>query len=216
MKVNIIYLIIMFLVTSCISNKNFNKKILKHRNIHDIKSSKVNFSIQTRSEIYDDCIRHCAYHYGVDISLIKAIIKVESNYDPTVISRSNAVGLMQLKADTAGRDVYRLKGQTGKPSVNELKNAAINIDLGTAYLSILQKQLKDIIDAETRRYAIIVSYVNGLNALLQMFAVDHNYAIKKINQLNSKQFYEYIQDYHPSKQAQRYLSKVNAIYVLQR
>lgn len=215
MKIYIIYLIIMFLLISCINNKNIQEKIIQIKSVCNINHEKKNFSIQIQSDMYDDYIHRCAYIYGVDISLIKAIIKVESNYNPVVISKSNAVGLMQLKADTAGRDVYRLKGQKGEPSILELKDAAINIDLGTAYLSILQKRLEGISNIETRRYAVIVAYVNGLGALLRIFSINRNHAIQKINKLNAKQFYQYIQYHHPSKQAQRYLSKVNAIYILQ-
>lgn len=211
MKIYIIYLIIILLVISCINKQNIKEKIIQCPLNNNVDCIKVNSSICMKSAIYNDYIYRCAYNYGVDVFLIKAIITVESNYDPTVVSKSNAVGLMQLKPDTAGRDVYRLKGKRGIPSICELKNAAVNIDIGTAYLSILQKQLEGIIDLQTRRYAIIVAYVNGLGALLRIFSVDRNYAIKKINTFNAQQFYQYIQYHHPSKQAQRYLSKVNAV-----
>lgn len=41
--------------------------------------------------------------WGVSPRLITAIIAVESGGNPTLVSKSNAVGLMQLKASTAGR-----------------------------------------------------------------------------------------------------------------
>lgn len=169
---------------------------------------------QINSEnIYDTYIHRCAEYYRVDKNLIKAIIKVESNYNPSVVSKSNAIGLMQLKANTAGKDAYRLKGWIGQPSSCDLKNGIINIDLGTAYLSILQKQLDGIINIKTKRYALIVSYVNGLGALLKIFSTDRVCAIEQINKLDPDQFYQYIQYHHPSRQAQRYLSKVNSIYM---
>nr|WP_148259508.1 transglycosylase SLT domain-containing protein [Candidatus Blochmannia vafer] len=167
------------------------------------------------SETYDKHINYYSKLYGVDALLIKSIIQVESNYNPNVVSKSNAVGLMQIKADTAGKDIYRLKGRLGQPSVAELKNAVTNIELGTAYLYILQNQLADIMNLKTRRYAMIVAYVNGLGALLKIFStLDHTQAIKKINKLNSKQFCQYIQYHHPSVQAYRYLFKVNSVYML--
>lgn len=203
----------MLLILSCMNKQNITRNStldLLVYNKHHVQNSA---PIQNKSMMYDYYINSCAYNYGVDASLIKAIIKVESNYDPTVVSKSNAVGLMQLKPDTAGRDVYRLKGLQGEPSVGTLKNAVINIDLGVAYLSILQRQLEGIIDMQTRRYAIIVAYVNGLGALLQIFSVNRDCAIKKMNALNAEQFYQYIQYHHPSKQAQRYLLKVNEYYL---
>jgi membrane-bound lytic murein transglycosylase E len=60
--------------------------------------------------------------WGVDPQLVTAIIAIESGGNPTVISKSGAVGLMQLKPSTSGRDVYRRMGWRGEPSVSELKN----------------------------------------------------------------------------------------------
>ena len=45
--------------------------------------------------------------WGVDPQLITAIIAIESGGNPNAVSKSNAIGLMQLKASTSGRDVYR-------------------------------------------------------------------------------------------------------------
>lgn len=58
--------------------------------------------------------------------------------NPAVVSKSGAVGLMQLKPSTSGRDVYRRMGWRGEPSVSELKNPERNISMGAAYLSILE------------------------------------------------------------------------------
>ncbi|URJ24896.1 transglycosylase SLT domain-containing protein [Candidatus Blochmannia ocreatus (nom. nud.)] len=213
MKIQVLYLIIILFLTSC-AWKNVEKYTMYNKFPVHLKYEILNYPNKDNCDLYHDYIHYYAVNYGVEESLVKSIIQVESNYNPTVVSKSKAIGLMQVKADTAGRDAYRLKGWMGKPSINELKNAAINIDIGTAYLSILQKKLNGIIDDNTRRYALIVAYVNGLNALFRIFDADHNNAIAKINQLDSVQFYEYIQSHHPSQQAKRYLAKVNAIYVV--
>ncbi|WP_261788343.1 hypothetical protein [Buchnera aphidicola] len=63
------------------------------------------------------------------------------------------------------------------------------------------------------RYAIIVSYVNGASALLKIFSKNQTKAIKIINSMTVRTFYENIKK-HPSKQASHYLDKVIKVYNL--
>lgn len=154
-----------------------------------------------------------ATHYGVDEKLISAIISVESGGDPAAVSRSNAVGLMQIKASTAGREVYRVQGRHGQPSTAELRDPAKNIDIGVAYLRILQESaLAGIRDPLTLRYATIVSYTNGAGALLRTFSRDRDRAIAMINAMSPDEFYQHVQNKHPAAQAPRYLWKVTTAY----
>ena len=130
---------------------------------------------------------------GVSPRLITAIIAVESGGNPTLVSKSNAVGLMQLKASTAGREVYRYMGWSGQPSTSELKNPERNISMGTAYLSIMEHGvLKGIQDPEVMQYALVVSYVNGAGALLRTFSSDRKEAIEEINGMDKDEFFEHV------------------------
>lgn len=100
--------------------------------------------------------------WGVSPQLITAIIAIESGGNPNAVSKSNAIGLMQLKASTSGRDVYRRMGWSGEPSTSELKNPERNISMGAAYLSILETgPLAGIEDPQVMQYALVVSYANG-------------------------------------------------------
>ena len=154
-----------------------------------------------------------ATHDGVDEKLISAIISVESGGNPAAVSRSNAVGLMQIKASTAGREVYRVQGRRGQPSTAELRDPAKNIDIGVAYLRILQESaLAGIRDPLTLRYATIVSYANGAGALLRTFSRDRDRAIAMINAMSPDEFYQHVQNKHPAAQAPRYLWKVTTAY----
>ena len=78
------------------------------------------------------CIAGAGAAWGVDPQLITAIIAIESGGNPAVVSKSGAVGLMQLKPSTSGRDVYRRMGWRGEPSGSELKNPERNISMGAA------------------------------------------------------------------------------------
>jgi soluble lytic murein transglycosylase-like protein len=50
---------------------------------------------------FEPIINSCALQYGVDKSLVKAVIQAESGYNPNAISRKGATGLMQLMPRTA-------------------------------------------------------------------------------------------------------------------
>lgn len=50
---------------------------------------------------YEPIINSCALQYGVDKSLVKAVIHAESGYDPNAVSPKGASGLMQLMPKTA-------------------------------------------------------------------------------------------------------------------
>jgi soluble lytic murein transglycosylase-like protein len=52
-------------------------------------------------------IQRLAQQYSVDPHLVRAIITVESNFDPRAVSQAGAQGLMQLMPDTAAR--YRVE-----------------------------------------------------------------------------------------------------------
>lgn len=50
---------------------------------------------------FEPIINSCALEYGVDKSLVKAVIQAESGYNPNAVSPKGAAGLMQLMPKTA-------------------------------------------------------------------------------------------------------------------
>lgn len=75
---------------------------------------------------YDEWIRQAAALYQIPVELVRAVIKVESDYDPRAISVSGARGLMQLMPPTAER-----------LQVRDIDDPRENIFGGVRYLRIL-------------------------------------------------------------------------------
>lgn len=218
MKVKIIFSLVILLLAGCADNARqpVQKETSRFLSQKPVENRINNASISTaqwKSTPFDTHIQQASSRYDVDETLIKAIIQVESNFRPEVISKSNAVGLMQIKASTAGRDVYQNRGKAGQPTTAQLKDPAINIDLGTAYIQLLrERHLVGIADPETLYYATILAYVNGAGALLRTFDKNRDNAIAKINSMSADDFYRYVEKNHPASQAPRYLAKVRAAY----
>lgn len=75
---------------------------------------------------YDTFIHQAAALYQIPEALVRAVIKVESNYDPRAVSPANARGLMQLIPETAERMM-----------VQDIHDPRQNIFGGVRYLRIL-------------------------------------------------------------------------------
>lgn len=87
---------------------------------------------------YSEYVYKYAEEYDVDPIMIFAIIKAESNFNPNVVSSSNAIGLMQLMDTTAEEMARKLEIDFIKGS--SLYNPELNIRLGTKYFSNLMKE----------------------------------------------------------------------------
>jgi len=63
--------------------------------------SETNLDYRAYFDRYDKIIIRAARKHGVDNSLVKAVIRAESDFDKNAVSRKGAQGLMQLMPETA-------------------------------------------------------------------------------------------------------------------
>lgn len=68
----------------------------------------------------------------LDPALVKAVIAVESAFEPAAVSPKGALGLMQITADTAAR--YGVVADKVRSVQQKLLDPAINLSVGTRYL----------------------------------------------------------------------------------
>lgn len=182
--------------------------------LHIIYSVTINLvpnHLDKRAHKYLGMVRQASRKYGIDESLILAIMQTESSFNPYAVSRSDAMGLMQVVQHTAGKDVFRSQGKSGTPSRSFLFDPASNIDTGTAYLAILNNIYLGGIDNPTsRRYAVITAYNGGAGSVLRVFSNDKVKAANIINSMAPGDVYQTLTTRHPSAESRRYLYKVNS------
>ncbi len=130
--------------------------------------------------------------------------------DPFAVSTAPAYGLMQLVPTSGGRDAYtEVKGRDGIPSKEYLFDGNNNIELGTAYLYLLDtRYLKAIRHPVSREYCSIAAYNGGAGNVLRVFAKDREKAVEVINNLSPAVVYERLRQQHSRDETRRYLGKV--------
>ena len=115
---------------------------------------------------YDEWIHEAATLYQIPEQLIRAVIKVESDYDPRAISVSGARGLMQLMPDTATR-----------LEVRDIDDPRENIFGGVRFLRILANDFNGDLELT------IAAYNAGGEAVMRFGGVPpylqtRNYVVK--------------------------------------
>jgi len=155
-------------------------------------------------------VEEAALKGGVDAALALSIAKVESNFNPMAISSSNALGIMQLKMDTAVKDIYEtIYQKTVLPPAEILFDPRENAKLGVAYLWLIQnKYLKEIEDKEKLEYCTIAAYNAGAGTVLRTFHEDKIEAAKVINALSASEVLHKLTHDMQSEQGKRYVAKV--------
>ncbi|WP_199438700.1 murein transglycosylase domain-containing protein [Vibrio owensii] len=181
------------------------------------KAYSVSFRFDGQQEInapykYKSIVKSASEKYGIPEDLIYGIIKTESSFNPFAVSHAGAFGLMQVVPRTAGADVFRLiKGKSGKPTRKQLFDPAFNIDIGTAYLTILRdRYLKGISDPVSLEYGMISAYNGGAGGVFRAFGTRKPKEAKaKINSMSPAEVFDQLKNKHPFAEARGYIVKVS-------
>ena len=169
-----------------------------------------NYSLPEKVKSYQAWVDQFSAQHDTSPELIYAIMEVESAFNPRAVSSSNALGLMQIKAGSAGRDVYKhIDGKAGQPNKQNLFNPKENIRIGVAYLGLLKNlYFEDVKNERKKDLLAIASYNGGLSSVIKLFGGSAKDAIERINRLHPKQIYRKLRLEHHSAETRRYIDKV--------
>lgn len=109
--------------------------------VQHLKNKRVDLGDEDLRGVADTICRESRY-YNVDYRLVLALIEVESNFRPDVISRDGARGLMQLKPETAR--VIAREADLSYSGSSDLVDPRKNIQIGVYLLSKLIDDFKSI------------------------------------------------------------------------
>ena len=123
---------------------------------------------------YDEAIHQAATLYQLPEELVRAVVMVESNYDPRAVSNTGAQGLMQLMPETASR-----------MEVRDAFDPRENIFGGVRYLRILANLFNGDLEltiagynageGAVMRYGGIPPYAETQNYVVQVLSYYRRY-----------------------------------------
>jgi soluble lytic murein transglycosylase len=126
-----------------------------------------------RRAIYDRIIISKSIKYGLEPSLVRAVISAESNWDPQAVSKKGAVGLMQLMPSTA----REMKLDPFSPEEN--------IEGGTRYLRYLLDRFDGNLDVALAAYNAGPSTVERAGGIPSITET-RKYVRKVLSQIRSR------------------------------
>jgi soluble lytic murein transglycosylase len=138
------------------------------------KASLAFYSKTLNTDQYDSLIKQHSYNHGVDPTLVKAVMKAESNFNPQALSPKGAQGLMQLMPDTARH-----------MSVYDPFDPDDNIRGGTRYLRLLDETFQGNLELILAAYNAGPNRVKEHNMNVPPFEETRNF-IKRVKHYYNK------------------------------
>lgn len=105
-----------------------------------------------RPRPYPELVRAAAERHGLDPNLLWAVMRVESVYNPSIVSYAGAIGLLQIMPRT-GRLIAHALGRTDFTTA-DLLDPATNIEFGAWYL-------RSLLDRFEGRVPLAIASYNG-------------------------------------------------------
>ena len=179
--------------------------------------SRLHFSLaeqhlQVRARRFYPLIYEYAKHFDQDPAVIMAMVHTESAFNPMASSAANAYGLMQLVPASGAREAYRWLFQKDiTPSPSYLLQPRQNIELGTAYMKVLQERVfKNIVDPTSRLYCAVAAYNGGSGNVGRAFTGRKSIrsSLPEINAATPDQVRHTLQADAPHKETRDYVQRV--------
>jgi len=186
------------------------------KNVLYVQMRMVNAHLDKRAVQYAATVRAHSENTKVSRSLIYAVIKTESSFNPYAVSGAPAYGMMQLVPSSGGREAYRkAKGEDVMPSKEYLFDANNNIELGATYLGVLlnDSPLRAIRNPVSREYCAIAAYNTGPSNVFRAFSqlsgrARQEDALDKINSMRPDQVFDALRSNLPYEETRSYVVKV--------
>ena len=162
------------------------------------------------AERYRSSVERYSAQYNVSPTLVLAIMRTESNFNPFAVSSAPAYGLMQLVPTSGGREaVKRVQGVDQTPSAEYLFDPEHSIELGSAYLGVLSNaEFKAVENPDSRDYCVIAAYNTGPRNVTRTFASDKKEAFDDINRLTPPALFDRLKTGLPQEETRVYVVKV--------
>lgn len=135
--------------------------------------------LKIRAKKYHDLVDENSKRFMLQRQLILAVIHTESYFNPLAASHAGAHGLMQLIPKYGAREhTGWCMAATGWSLPNTLYIPENNVDLGSAYLSLLTTRSFEQIPGRTKRlYLVICAYNWGPGAVTRKIVRKNNISL---------------------------------------
>lgn len=141
---------------------------------------------------YSDLVLPAANENNLDPLLLFSLIRLESVFEPEIVSSWGAVGLMQITPET-GAEINADMGWPSSYTSNDLYRPLVNVKFGTHYLAKWYSYF------ENDPYAALAAYNGGIGNAMAWYSLsgdDPDLFLEVIRASETRDYIRYITEYH--------------------